>query len=102
MRKSLIIYLLLLPLLLASSARVAAAVSTAGASSPWSDPVATASEILVDDNGVSVDNLYTGTARFDSVATDILAQLGLAHWSGKDAALSIHPPRFLLNRSFLI
>jgi len=102
MRKSLIIYSLLLPLLLASSIRVAAAVSDAGASSPWSNPVATASEISVDDNGISVENLFIATPRFDSVASCILPILGLAHWTDKDTDRFVQPPKFLVNQTFLI
>jgi len=89
MRKSLIIYLLLLPLLLASSLRIAAAMSDAGSSSPWSNPVATTSELIDQDNGVSVGNLFTAAPRFDSVASCIAPTLGLAHWTQQDAVPGI-------------
>ena len=102
MRKSLIIYLLLLPLLLASSVRIAAAVSDTGSSSPWSHPVATTSEIIDEDNGISVGNLFTAAPRFDSVASCIVPIRGLAHWTDKDADRFVRPPMFLLNQIFLI
>ena len=102
MHKSLIIYLLLLPLLLASSLGIAAAMSDAGSSSPWSNPVATTSEIIDEDNGISVGNLFTATPRFDSVASCIVPILGLAHWTDKDADRCVQPPMFLLNHIFLI
>ena len=102
MRKSLIIYLILLPLLLASSLRIAAAMSEAGSSSPWSNPVATKSEIVDDDNGISVGNLFTAAPSFDSVASCIVPTLGLAHWTDKDAYRFVQPPMFLLNHIFLI
>lgn len=103
MRKSLIIYALLLPFLIASSARVAAAVSDAGSSSPWNNPVATASELLADDDdGVSVDNLITDAPRFAAMAAGLIAKFGLARRRGNDADRSIRPARFLLNHSFLI
>ncbi len=101
MRKPLIIYLLLLPLLVGSPMRSAAAVIDIGARSPWSDSAA-ASENLIDDNGVKVDNLFTGAPRFDSVPSNIAGKLGLAHCRVKDPSHSIQPPMFLLNRSFLI
>jgi hypothetical protein len=102
MRRSPIIYLLLLPLLLASSVRIAAALSDADSSSPWTNPVATVSELIDDDNGVSVNNLFTATPRFDSVASAILPILGLAHGTGKDADRFVQPPMFLLYHIFLI
>lgn len=102
MRKPLIIYLLLLPMLLGSPVRIAAAVSGIGASSPWSDALADVSEPFIDDHGVSVDNLFTGAPRFHSVPSNILAQLGLVQWSGKNTGRLIQPPRFLLNLSLLI
>lgn len=102
MRKLLIIYLLLLPLFLASSLRIAAAMSDAGSSSPWSNPVATTSELSDEDNGVSVGNLFTAAPRFDSVATCIVPILGLAHWTQQDARPWDRPPIFTLNQRLLI
>ena len=101
MRRLLVIYLLLLPLLLASSLGVAAAMSDAGSSSPWSNPFVTTSEIIDEDNGVSVGNLFTAAPKFDSVASCIVAIFGLA--PGTDNADGfVQPPRFLLNHVFLI
>ena len=102
MRKSLIIYSLLLPLLLASSVRIAAAMGDPGSSSPWTNPMATASEISDEDNGVSIANLFIAAPRFDSVASCIVTLLGLAHWTEKNGELFLQPPWFLLNRTFLI
>jgi hypothetical protein len=102
MRKSMIIHSLLLPLLLASSVRIAAAMNDAGSSSPWSSPVATASEISDEDNGVSVGNLFTAAPRFDSVASCVVPPTGLAHWTQHDADRCDPPPIFSLNQKFLI
>ena len=102
MRKSLIIYFFLLPLLLASSVRIAAAMGDPGSSSPWTNPMATASEITDEDNGVSIANLFIAAPRFDSVASCIVTILGLAHWTEKNSELFRQPPWFLLNRTFLI
>ena len=101
MRKSLIIYLLLLPLLLASSVQVAAAMSDIDSSSPWSSPV-TATSIGDDDNGVSVGNLFTAAPRFDSVASCIVPTLGLADWTQQDAHRWDRSPIFTLNQRLLI
>ena len=49
MRKSLIIYSLLLLFLLASSVRIAVAISDAGSNLPWNNPVATAIEVVDED-----------------------------------------------------
>src|SRR5918993_97608 len=87
MRKSLIIYSLLLPLLFASSVRIAAAIGDPGSSSPWTNPMATASEISDEDNGVSIGNLFTAAPRFDSVASCIVTILALAHWTDKNGGL---------------
>ena len=100
MRKSLIIYLLLLPLL-ASSLGVAAAMSDSGSSSPWSTPFVTTSEIIDEDNGVSVGNLFTAAPKFDSVASCIVVILGLAPWTDSADGF-VQPPMFLLNHTFLI
>ena len=102
MRKSLIIYFLLLPLLLASSVRIDAAMGDPGSSSPWTNPMATASEISDEDNGVSIANLFIAAPRFDSVASCIVTILALAHWTVKNRELFRQPPWFLLNRTFLI
>ena len=101
MRRLLIIYLLLLPLLLASSLGVAAAMSDAGSSSPWSTPFVSTSEFIDEDNGVSVGNLYTAAPRFDSVASCIVPILGLVPWTD-NADGFVQPPMFLLNHIFLI
>jgi hypothetical protein len=102
MRKSLIIYSLLLPLFLASSVRIAAAMGDPGSSSPWTNPMATASEISDEDNGVSIGNLFIAAPRFDAVASCIMTILGLAHWTEKNGDLFLQPPWFLLNHTFLI
>ncbi|MGZ8521076.1 MAG: hypothetical protein ACXWX7_13125 [Candidatus Binatia bacterium] len=102
MRKSLIIYALLLPLLLASSLRIAAAMSDGGSSSPWSNPVATTSELIDQDNGVTVGNLFTAAPRFDSVASCIAPTLGLTHWTQQDARPWDRPPILTLNQRLLI
>jgi hypothetical protein len=101
MRRLLIIYLLLLPLLLASSLGVAAAMSDTGSSSPWSNPFVTTSEIIDEDNGVSVGNLFTAAPRFDSVPSCIVAILGLAPWTDRADGF-VQLPMFLLNHIFLI
>ncbi len=102
MRKSLIIYSLLLPLVLASVVRTTAAMSDMDSSSPWSSPVTATSIVVDDDNGVSVGNLFTAAPKFDSVASCIAPTLGLAHWTDKVADRFVQPPRFLLNHIFLI
>ena len=102
MRKSLIIYSLLLPLLLASSVRIAAAMGDPGSSSPWTNPMAIASEISDEDNGVSIANLFIAAPRFDSVASCIVTLLGLAHWTETNGDIFPQPPWFLLNHTFLI
>jgi len=102
MRKSLIVSLLLLPLVLASVVRATAAMGDWDASSPWSSPVTATSLVVDDDNGVTIANLFTAAPRFDSVTSCILSKLGLAHWTGKNSDRLIPPPRFLLNHSFLI
>jgi hypothetical protein len=101
MRKSLIIYLILLPLLLASSVRIAAAMGDPSSSSPWTNPMATASEISDEDNGVSIGNLFIAAPRFDSVASCIVAIFGLAPCTD-NADGFVQPPMFLLNHTFLI
>jgi hypothetical protein len=102
MRKSLIIYSLLLPLLLASSVRIGASMGESSSSSPWTNPMATASEISDEDNGVSIGNLFIAAPRFDSVASCIVTILGLAHWTERHGELFLQPPWFLLNHTFLI
>ena len=82
--------------------RIAAAMSDCGSSSPWSNPVATARELIDADNGVSVGNLFTAAPRFDSVSPCLVLTLGLAHWIDKDADRFLEPPMFLLNHIFLI
>jgi len=81
MRKSLLIYSLLLPFLLVSSVRMAAALSDASSITLSDDAVATASEAGDDENGVSVANLVTIAPHFDSVTSFTLPILELAHWS---------------------
>jgi hypothetical protein len=102
MRKSLIVSLLLLPLVLASVGRATAAMGDWDSSSPWSNPVTATSMVVEDDNGVSIANLFTAAPRFNSVASCIVPTLGLAHWTDKDADRSVHPAMFLLTHSFLI
>ena len=79
MRRSLVVYVLLLPFLLASSLRIAAAMSDAGSSSPWNNPVATASEVVDDEYGVSIDNLITFAPFFDSLTSDGAPMLKLVY-----------------------
>lgn len=103
MRKSLIIYSLLLPFLLASSVRMAAAMSDPGSNSPWSNPVAIASEIIDEDNGVSVDNLITIAPLFDSVTAYVIPSLKLAHGNLQGAYYRYDPPSLItLNLTFRI
>jgi len=102
MRKSLILYSLLLPFLLASSLRIAAAMGDAGSNTPWNNPVATASESVDQDNGVSVDNLITIAPLFDSVISYVVPIVKSAH--GKLHSANRHDPPSLvtLNRTFRI
>lgn len=102
MRKSLIIYGLLLPFLLASSLRIAAAMSDAGSNTPWNNPVATASDSVDDENGINVDNLITIAPLFDSVTSYVIPILKLAHGSLHSAARCDPPPLVTLNRTFRI
>ncbi len=102
MRKSLIMGLLLLPFLLASSLRIAAAMSDAGSSSPWNNPVATASESIDADNGVTVENLSTIAPPFDSLPPDAVADLKLANWKLQGVDRAAPPPLFILNRTLRI
>jgi len=102
MRKSLIIYSLLLPFLLASSLRIAAAMSDASSTTPWNNPVATASESVEEDNGVSVDNLITIAPLFDSVTSYVIPSLKLAH-GNLHGAYHYDPPSLVtLNLTFRI
>ena len=102
MRKSLILYSLLLPFLLASSMRIAAAMGDAGATTPWNNPVATASESVDEDNGVSVDNLITIAPLFDSVISYVVPILKLAHGNRRSANRYNPPSLVTLNRTFRI
>ena len=103
MRKSLIIYSLLLPFLLASSVRIAAAMSDAGSNSPWSNPVATASEIIDEDNGVSVDNLITIAPLFDSVTAYVIPSPEIGPRDLQSACYRYDPPSLItLNQTFRI
>lgn len=102
MRKSLMPYLLLLPFLVTSAVGIAASMSDAGSISPWSKPVATASEIVDDDNGVNVDNLFTNAPRFDSIASPVVSTLELAHLCPHGAAPRDPPSLVTLNRTFRI
>jgi len=102
MRKSLIIYSLFLPFLLASSLRIAAAMSDAGSTTPWNNPVATASESVDEDNGVSVDNLITIAPLFDSVASYVVPILKLAHGTLHSVNRCDPPSLVTLNRTFRI
>ena len=102
MRKSLILYSLLLPFLLASSLRIAAALGDAGATTPWNNPVATASESIDEDNGVSVDNLITIAPLFDAVSCHVTPIVKFAR--GNCHSPDRYPPPSLvtLNRTFRI
>jgi hypothetical protein len=102
MRKSLIIYSLLLPFLVASSLRIDAALSDAGSHSPWNNPVAIASETVDDENGVSVDNLITSAPLFDSVSTYVIPIVNFAHGSLRSADRCDPPSLITLNRTFRI
>jgi len=95
MRKSLIIYSLLLPFLLASGVRFAPAMSDAVSSSPWSNPAVTVSEIIDDDDGVSVDNLFTIAPLFDSVTAYPVPILELDQRSFQSS--DRYDPRSLVN-----
>ena len=102
MRKSLIIYSLLLPFLFASTVRIAAAMSDAGSNTPWNNPVVSASEVADDQNGVNIDNLITIAPLFDSVTSYVVPILKLAHGSLHSAARCDPPPLVTLNRTFRI
>jgi hypothetical protein len=102
MRKSLVIYSLLLPFLLASSLRIAAAMSDAGSNTPWNNPVATASESADEDNGVSVDNLITVAPLFDSVTSYVIPILQWAQGNLQNADRYHRPSLVTLNRTFRI
>ncbi|HET9916708.1 MAG TPA: hypothetical protein VFQ89_06330 [Candidatus Binatia bacterium] len=102
MRKSLILYSLLLPFLMASSLRIAAAMSDAGSNSPWNNPVAIASESIDEENGVSVDNLITIAPLFDSVISYVIPILKLAHGNCRSANRYNPPSLVTLNRTLRI
>jgi hypothetical protein len=102
MRKSLIVYALLLPFLLASSLRIAAALSDAGSSSPWNNPVATSSEMVDDEYGLDSDNLITIAPFFDSVTIYVMPILKLAHGSLPRAQRYEPSSLVTLNRTFRI
>jgi len=102
MRKSLIIYSLLLPFLLVSSARIAAAMSDANSNTQWDNPVATASETGDDENGVSVDNLVTTTPLFDAVISYVLPIQESVHWNLQGTDRYDPPSLVTRNRKFRI
>lgn len=102
MRKSLIPYLLLLPFLLASSLRIAAAMGDAGSTTPWNNPVAISSESIDEDNGVSVDNLITIAPLFNSVTSYVVPILKLAHGTIHSANRCDPPSLVILNRTLRI
>ncbi|HEY0722834.1 MAG TPA: hypothetical protein VGD41_02335 [Pyrinomonadaceae bacterium] len=102
MRKSLIIYSLLLPFLLASSVRIVAAMSDAVSSSPWSNPVAATSELIDDDDGVSVDNLFTIAPIFDSVTVYAMPVLELDQTCFQSTDRYDPPSLVTLNQKFRI
>jgi hypothetical protein len=102
MRKSLIIYSLLLPFLLASTVRIAAAMSDAGSNTPWNNPVVSASEAADDQNGVNIDNLITIAPLFDSVVSCVLPILKLANCCVQGADLYDPPSLVTRNRRFRI
>ena len=101
MRKLLIIYSLLVPLILASAVRATVAMSEIDSNSPWSSPIAATTDTC-DDDGVSIANLFTAAPRFDSVASCIVPTLGLAHWTDKETDRLVQPHIFLFTHSFLI
>lgn len=80
MRKSLIIYSLLLALFLGSSLRPAAAMSDASSNSPLDSLAATVGEAIDNEQGLSVDNLITSAPSFDLVRSLILPIVNLANW----------------------
>lgn len=102
MRKSLILYSLLLPFLLAGSLRIAAASGDAGATTPWNNPVAIASENIDEDNGVSVDNLITIAPLFDAVSSHVIPFLKCAHGNGHRPDRYPPPSLVTLNRTLRI
>ena len=102
MRKSLVVYVLLLPFLLASSLRIAAAMSEAGSSSPWNNPVATASEIVDEEYGVSIDNLITVAPFFDSVTSYVAPILKLVYGNPRGANRHEPPSLITLHRKLRI
>ena len=76
--------------------------SDVGSNTPWNNPVATASEVVDDENGVSVDNLITIAPLFDSVSSYVIPILKFAH-SNCLSADRYHPPSLVkLNRTFRI
>jgi hypothetical protein len=93
---------MLLPFLLASSLRIAAAMSDAGSSSPWNNPVATSSEMADDEYGLSIDNLITVAPVFDSVTCYIMPLRKLAHGSYPNANGDKPSSLVTLNRTFRI
>lgn len=102
MRKSLIIYSLLLPFLLASAVRIVIVISDSGSNLPGNNPVATAIEVVDEDNGVSVDNLFTIAPRFDSVTSCVISSLDSAHCKLQSADRCDPPSLVTLNRTFRI
>ena len=102
MRKSLIIYSLLLSFFLASSLRFAAGVTDAGTNTPSNTSVATLSEGIDDENGVSVDNLITIAPLFDIVPSNVSPVLKSAHWHLQRADRYDPPSLVTRNRTFRI
>ena len=87
---------------MASSLRIAAAMGDAGSTTPWSNPVAIASESIDEDNGVSVDNLITIAPLFDSVISYVVPILKLAHGNRPSANRYKPPSLVTLNRTLRI
>ena len=102
MRRSLIIYGMLLPFLLASSLRIAAAMSDAGSSSPWNNPVATSCEMVDDEYGLNSDNLITIAPVFDSVPPYVMPRQELARGSFPSPDGDKPSSLVTLNRTFRI
>lgn len=101
MRRSLIVYALVLPLVFASVVRASAAMNHLGSPSPWSTSDVATNEISDDCNGVSLDNLFTAAPRFDSIPCGSRAIAGLAHGTDGNREFP-RPPIFILKQAFQI
>ncbi len=102
MRKSMLVFAVLLSFVFACSMISAAASFDSASNSPWNSSVATACEADNDDNGVNVDNLTTIAPLFDSVLSHAIPVVKCARRKDRSANSSPPPSLVTLNRTFRI